>query len=256
LEGKDMMPSASGESALNDASLQPSPIGEASKVELLCAMDILQDMSDRDLRELRTAMPLRVAPRGTVFYGPGGPDVLFLLISGRVDLARESRDGRHLTLAIVGEKTFFGEMSVIGQRMVGTCAVALEDSVTCALSRDDVQHLMTDHPSVPVRIVEGLARRLQQTRDALEQMAFNDVTGRVAGLLLRLADDKDGVEGYSHQELSAMIGCLRESLTVVLDRFKESGALSIGRRRVDILDRSQLDLVVQQRASIPELVRS
>ena len=115
---------------------------------------------------------------------------------------------------------------------------------------------MTDHPSVAVIIVEGLARRLQQTRDALEQMAFNDVAGRVAGLLLRLADDKDVVEGYSHQELSAMIGCLRESLTVVLDRFKESGALSIGRRRVDILDRSQLDRVVQQRASIPESVRS
>ena len=91
-----MMPSASStqtiESPLYDANLQPCPISEASKVELLCAMDILQDMSDRDLRELRATMPLRVAPRGTVFYGPGGPDVLFLLISGSVELYRESRD--------------------------------------------------------------------------------------------------------------------------------------------------------------------
>ena len=255
-----MMPSASGsqtvESVLYGADLQPCPIGDASKVELLCAMDILQDLSGQDLRALRATMPLRAAPKGTAFYGPGGPEVLFLLISGRVRLYRESRDGRHLTLAIVGDKTFFGEMSIIGQRMVGTCAVALEDSVICALSRDEVQHLMTDHPSMAVRIVEVLAQRLQQSRDALEQMAFNDVTGRIAGLLLRLADDRDVVEGYSHQELSSMIGCLRESLTVVLDRFKESGALSIGRRRMDILDRSQLDRVVEQRASIPESVRS
>jgi CRP/FNR family transcriptional regulator len=168
-----------------------------------------------------------------------------------VKLFRESRDGRHLTLAIVGEKTFFGETSIIGQRMAGTCAVALEDSVNCALSRDDVQVLMANHPSVAVRIVEVLAQRLQQTRDALEQMAFNGVTGRVAGLLLRLADDQGVVDGYSHQELSAMIGCLRESLTVVLDLFKQSDALSIGRKRVVVLDRAQLDRVVQQRASIP-----
>ena len=255
-----MVTSASSSQAIqpdfSEANLPPCPVGEAPEVELLSAMDILQGVSDQDLLELRATMPLRVAPKGTVFYGPGGPEVLFLLISGRVKLYRESRDGRHLTLAIVGEKTFFGEMSIIGQRMVGTRAVALDDSVICVLTRADIEQLMTDHPSVAIKIVEVLAQRLQQTRDALEQMAFNDVTGRIAGLLLRLADDRDVVEGYSHQELSAMIGCLRESLTVVLDRFKESGALSISRKRVVILDRSQLDRVVRQRVSNPESVRS
>ena len=247
------MRTAPGESVLDEAGLQPCPIdeGESSDTGPLYAMDILRDLSDRDLRELNDTLPLRVAPKGTVFYGSGGP-VLFLLVSGRVKMYRESRDGRHLTLPIVGERSFFGEMSIVGQRMAGTCAVALEDSVICTLSREDVQRLMTDHPTVAVRIVEVLAQRLQQTRDALEQMAFSDVTGRIAGLLLRLSDDRDVVTGYSHQELSAMIGCLRESLTVVLDRFKESGALSIGRKRVVILDRSQLDRVLQQRACTPE----
>ena len=81
------------------------------------------------------------------------------------------------------------------------------------------------------------------------EMAFNDVTGRVAALLLRLADVETGVvEGYSHRDLAAMVGCLRESLTTVLDRFKGSGALEIGRRRIEIIDRSQLERVVSQRS--------
>ena len=72
-------------------------------------------------------------------------------------------------------------------------------------------------------------------------MSFKDVTGRVVVLLLVL--DPEGVEfveGYSHQELADMVGCLPESLTTTLDRFKRSAAVTVGRRRVDIRDRSRL----------------
>ena len=79
-------------------------------------------------------------------------------------------------------------MSLVGQRLLGTCAIALEDSVICALSRHDVESLILEHPRAAFRIIEVLARRLQESRNALEEMVFNDVTGRVAGLLMRLVD--------------------------------------------------------------------
>ena len=80
-------------------------------------------------------------------------------------------------------------------------------------------------------------------------MVFSDVTGRVAGLLLRLDEPNRGVvEGYSHQDLASMVGCLRESLTGALDGFKRTGAPEIGRNRIDIIDRAQLEQVVAQRA--------
>jgi CRP-like cAMP-binding protein len=80
-------------------------------------------------------------------------------------------------------------------------------------------------------------------------MAFNDLTGRVASLLLRLSDEETNVvEGYSHQDLAAMLGCLRESLTVTLDRFKESEAVALGRKRIEITDRDRLERLVSQRS--------
>ena len=82
-------------------------------------------------------------------------------------------------------------------------------------------------------------------------MAFSDVTGRIAGLLLRMSDDDGVIEGYSHQDLSSMVGCLRESFTAVIDRFKDSEALATGRKRIEITDRSQLDWVVGQRTGTP-----
>ena len=45
-----------------------------------------------------------------------------------------------------------------------------------------------------------------------------------------------------------MVGCLRESFTETLDRFKQSRALTVGRKRIEIVDRSQLEWVVSQRS--------
>lgn len=230
------------------SALEPCPL-EGNKLELLSAMDIFKDLSDREVEALMDSAPMRTARAGAEFYGADhGPEVLFLLKSGKVKLFRESPDGKKLTLAVVQQGTFFGEMSLVGQRMRGTHAVAVEESVICALSRHDVQSLMLEHPVVALRVIEVLARRLQQARDGLEEMAFNDVTGRVAGLLLRLADENSNVvEGQSHRELAAMVGCLRESLTVALDRFKQTEAVAVGRKRIEIIDRSQLERAVSQR---------
>ncbi len=83
-------------------------------------------------------------------------------------------------------------------------------------------------------------------------MAFNDLTGRVAGLLLHLADeDTDVINGYSHEDLAAMLGCLRESFTVVLERFKRSNAVATGRKRIKVINRAQLEWVVNQRSGTP-----
>ena len=112
---------------------------ESSKLELFSAMDILQDLPECEVEALMNSTPIHTAEKGTEFYGPDGPEVLFLLKSGKVEMFRRSTDGKRLTLAIVEPGTVFGEMSLIGQRMVGTCATAIEDSVICALSRSPPQ---------------------------------------------------------------------------------------------------------------------
>jgi CRP/FNR family cyclic AMP-dependent transcriptional regulator len=152
-------------------------------------------------------------------------------------------------LGIISEGAFFGEMSLLGDVQAGTGAVTFKASVVQVMTRDHVHALMLQHPTVVVRVVDVLARRLQKARESLQEMAFNDVTGRVAGLLLLLDPEGVGfVEGYSHQELADMVGCLRESLTATLDCFKRTGAVTIGRKRVDIRDRSRLQRIVVHRS--------
>lgn len=223
-----------------------------SRLDVLSAMTIFQDLAREDVEALMDETPTSSAGKGTVFYGGAdGPEVLFLLKSGKVELYRQSSEGKKLTLEVVDEGAIFGEISLIDQRLVGTWAMAIEDSVICSLGRHDIEALLVKHPTVGLRMVEVLVDRLQQTRDALEAMAFSDFTGRVAGLLLRLADPDTGVvEGYSHQDMASMVGCLRESFTAVLDRFKSSGTVAVSRKRIEIVDRAKLERVLAQRSSV------
>jgi len=221
--------------------------------EFPASISLFADLSRGEIEEIIGGIPTRAARKGTVLYEPeDGPVELYLLGAGKVELYRRSPTGKKLTLGIVSKGAFFGEMSLIGEHQSGTGAIATEDIVSRSLSGGMVRAVMLEHPSVAVRMVEALAHRLKETRESLQEMAFNDVTGRVAGLLMLLADDDTGiVEGYSHQALASMVGCLRESITLTLARFKGNGAVAIGRMRIEIVDRPQLQRIVSQR-SCPE----
>ncbi len=228
-----------------------------NKLELLSSMDILRDLTEDEIETLMDKSPMRTALKDTIFYGLDGPEVLFLLKSGKVELFRQSPDGRKLTLATIEEGPFCGEMSLIGLHLNGTYAMAREDCVMCVLSRHDLESLMLEHPTVALRVAEALTRRLEETRDLLQEIAFNDLTGKVAGLLLQLAgEDTNIIDGYSHEDLAARVGCLRESFTAVLDRFKRSGAVTTGRKRIKVTDRAQIQGIIDQRSGTPTPAKS
>jgi CRP-like cAMP-binding protein len=69
----------------------------------------------------------------------------------------------------------------------------------------------------------------------------------LAALLLRLSAASDGaITGYTHQDLADMVGTYRETITQTLNEFKSTGPISIGRKRVDVLD----SLALQELAEI------
>ena len=151
---------------------------DSATMDLLSGVHIFQDLPRGDLEVLMDGRPMWTAGAGTLFYEANdGPDVLFVLKSRKVELYRQSPDGKKLTLGIVEQGDIFGEMSLVGHPLFGTYAMAIDDTVVCTLSRKDVHGLVFEHPGVGLRILETLAIRLQQTRDALDEMAFSDVLG-------------------------------------------------------------------------------
>ena len=210
----------------------------------LSNIDIFQDLSPDDLKEMDRTTTMSTCEPGRVFYAPEDTgEVLFLLKKGRVQLYRLSPDGKKLIVAILEEGSIFGEMSFVGQGMHNTFAESIDDCTLCVMSRQDIENLIQEKPLVGIRFMEAMAVRLQKTEAKLEELAFKGIPARLSSLLLSLSAEENGasiVDGYTHQDLAEMLGTYRETTTQILNNFKGAGWIEIGRKRIVLLDQEAI----------------
>lgn len=218
------------------------------KLNYLTAIDIFRDLSRNELAAIDRQLSMSTSPAGKVFYMPEETgEVLFLLKKGTVQLYRLSPDGKKIVVGTLGPGAVFGEMSLVGQGMHNTFAEAVDECKLCVMSRTDVARLMREKPPVALRIMEALGERLVQMEQQLEAVAFKSISARLAGLLLRLADEQEGdvVAGYTHQDLAEMVGTYRETVTQTLNDFKAAGFVEIERKRVALSDTDGLQRIAE-----------
>jgi CRP/FNR family transcriptional regulator, cyclic AMP receptor protein len=216
----------------------------ALKAYYLSSIDVFRDLPRSEVERLAETTRMITCPRGKVVYRAGeANEALFLLKTGRVQIVRESAEGKRLISAVLGPHTFFGEMALVGQRLPqDSTAEAVEEALICVLSRKDLERLIMQHPKVGLRFLEQLSARLLETEAVVEDFAFKSVPARLAGALLRLVEtSEDQAIHASHQELADMIAAYRETVTLTLDELQTRGLLKLGRRSIEILDQRELE---------------
>ena len=198
--------------------------------------------------------------RGHTVFVEGQPgDELYMIVTGKVKIGRRSRDGRENLLAVLGPSDVFGELSVFdaGPRTSTVTAVTAVNAVT--MDRDALRVWMSAHPEIGEQLLRVLARRLRDTNDNLADLIFTDVPGRVAKLLLQLAQrfgvpqagEPAGPDGADRQvirvahdltqeEIAQLVGASRETVNKALAEFVERGWIKLQGKCVVILDRPRL----------------
>ena len=138
---------------------------------------------------LRASMtPLRVV-RGDTVFAEGEPgDRLFVVVEGKVKLGQTSVDGRENLLAVLGPGEMFGELSLFDPGERTSTATALTDVMLLGLGQRDLRPWLTGRPEVAAELLQALAQRLRRTNEAMSDLVFSDVPGRVAKALLELSE--------------------------------------------------------------------
>ncbi len=207
------------------------------KPDYLRETDIFAPLSPVEWQWLLESTTMITCERGRVFYQPDDMgEVVFILKRGKVNLYRLTSDGRKLVIATLGSHTIFGEMGLIGQRMYGCYAEAVQDCLICVLSRSDMQSLIRRNPEVGLLMLAEVERRLQEREAELEAVAFRVLPERLAALLLHEADAFGTVIGYSHQDLAERLATYRETVSQLLGQFRDEGLVTIEPKRIRILD--------------------
>ncbi len=216
------------------------PETNSVKVDYLSNIQVFRDLTPNELAQMDRQLTMSTCRPGKIFYMPeDSGEVLFLLKKGRVQLYRIAPNGKKLVMATLGPGAIFGEMSLVGQGMHNTFAESVDECILCVMSRSDVERLVQEKPEVAFRFVEALGKRLTQLEARLEEVAFKSIPARLASLLLKLHEEQGGrqtVTGYTHQDLSEMLGTYRETVTQTLNDLKADGLISIARKQVVLLN--------------------
>lgn len=210
----------------------------------LSEVALFRDLSRREMAALAAAAPRRTVAAGQVVYDPGRPvEVLFIVKSGRFRLYRTTAaDGRTVTTGVPGPGSVFGEMDLLGLRMAGSWAEALEAGDLCLMSRSDVRSMLLADPRIATRIAEQLGARIAELEQRLADLVGKSVVERTAHALCVLAGPRpDGGEPeairLTHGQLAGLVGATRERTTVALGALAHRGLVSLHRGRIRIRDR-------------------
>ena len=184
----------------------------------------------------------------TVFVEGEQGDTLFIVLSGKVKIGRRAADGRENMLSVMGPSDMFGELSLFDPGPRTATATVLTDARLASLAHSSLRPWLSDRPEIAEQLLRVLARRLRRTNDALADLIFTDVPGRVAKALLGLAErfgtqEGDGVRVHhdlTQEELAQLVGASRETVNKALADFVHRGWIQLQGKSVVILDEDRL----------------
>ncbi|MDK6493069.1 MULTISPECIES: CRP-like cAMP-activated global transcriptional regulator GlxR [Corynebacterium] len=188
-------------------------------------------------------------PKGTTIFDEGEPgDRLYIIVEGKIKLARHAPDGRENLLSVMGPSDMFGELSIFDPGPRTSSAVCVTD-VTCAtMDSTMLREWIDNHPEISQQLLRVLARRLRRTNASLADLIFTDVPGRVAKTLLQLANRFGVHEGgalrvnhdLTQEEIAQLVGASRETVNKALATFAHRGWIRLEGKSVLIVNTEHL----------------
>jgi CRP-like cAMP-binding protein len=213
------------------------------KAPLFTALD------DAAALSLRASMDsVKINKGGILFKEGDSGEHVYVIVEGKLKLGTSSGDGRENLLSILGPGEMFGELSLFDPGPRTSTATAVTDVKLLSLGHEKLIPWLRENPEVSLQLLARLAQRLRRTNEAVGDLVFSDVPGRVAKALIDLGErfGKESPEGlYVHheltqEELAQLVGASRETVNKALADFAGRGWLRLDGRAVLITDLERL----------------
>ena len=216
-------------------------------VDALRSMPIFESLSIERLVPIARVAVFRKMPRAATILRAGDrTDFVYFILSGALKVLVSDEEGREVILSNLGPGEFFGEMGVLDDNPRSATVVTNTPCELVVISKADFKRCLAENFDVSLYIMRSLVKRLRTADRKIESLALMDVYGRVARLLLELAEeDADGqqvvMKKISKQDIAKMVGASREMVSRVMKDLSLQGLIEEGGGR--ILLREKINLI-------------
>jgi CRP-like cAMP-binding protein len=212
-------------------------VEQAAKIKALRQNEYFEHLSAEDLQTIASRVSLHEYERGETLFWEGEASAgLHIVESGCIKIYRLSPQGRQYIVRLLMEGDTFNEVSVFDRGGNPVNAEALEVSRIWVVEPECVRSLVCANADFSQKVIDNLCRNLRNLVQAVSEMAFYQVTHRLARLLTQLPDEEQGGTRLTQDQIAARLGTVREVVARSLKELERSGAIHIENRRIAIAD--------------------
>ena len=199
-------------------------------------------LSDVDMDAISALAVTRSFPKNTLVICEGDQsDSMYFVLTGKVKVFLSDEEGKEVTLNLQGAGEYFGELAILDEAPRSASVMTVEDTKLAILSKSAFEKCMTDHPSIALTIMRGLARRLRELTENVRSLALMDVYGRVARLLLEMSEEVEGKniikQRLTQRDIASMVGASREMVSRILRDLSIGGYITIENKQITLNER-------------------
>lgn len=201
------------------------------------------DRSQREILEHTAIARNYLEGAFVTYYGDIWP-YLFVVINGKLNAVKESREGRSLIVSTFGTGDMFWGLAFFYEDAHMPVSLEVIESARLLLwSREQILPVIFANGRFSWELSRLMVERMQHASAMVEELAFQPLTGRVARLLLeQFPTSQDIVPRHlTLDEMASRVGTTREMVCRILYRFAEAGAIQINRTEFVFTDRGILD---------------
>jgi len=198
-------------------------------------------LRDTQLILLTQVLLRKPYPKNSTVVAAGDPaDALYIVISGRLKVIMSDKEGKEVILAILNQGDFFGEMGLIDQAPRSATVVAIDACELLTMTRADFTKCLQKNFDLTMNVILGLVKRLREADRKIGSLALMDVCGRVARLLMEMAETVDGqkvvTKRLPKQQIAKMVGASREMVSRVMKEMETGGHIEVRAHQILLRD--------------------
>ena len=224
---------------------------ETSTVDLLKGVELFSELNEEQLGMIANLVIVKNYNRDetVVLEGDDSVQALYLIASGSVQVYMTGIDGRETILSFLERGDFFGEMSLIDGEPRSASVRTVTDAKLLVIHRESFLSLIRKTPEIAMALMSELCKRLRKANKQIGSLSTMSVSGRVAGTLLNLMQER-GVRIHTdngnmvtvihnrptQQQLADMSGTTRETVSRICSMLVRANAIAMTGKDIVIFD--------------------
>ncbi|WP_432672117.1 Crp/Fnr family transcriptional regulator [Flavobacterium sp. SM2513] len=196
-------------------------------------------MIQKELLEQYGAVEKRYAKSDVIFEVNTNAHYYFQIISGEVKMNNYNEEGKEFIQGFFKPGESFGEPPLFVNRLYPANAIATEDSMILAITKDLFKKFLLEYPVEAISIIENLAQRLHYKATMAAEIASEDPEHRVLQLIdyainhFDLSQHENGyLVDFTRQQIGDLTGLRVETVIRAIKSLEKKRMLKIINRKV------------------------